>query len=125
MKTILVIDDEPVIRVLLRQLLEKNGFTVIEAGDGLEGIRLFNQKQPDLVITDLIMPNEEGLGVIRALKQARDNVPIIAMSGGGVGSADIYLDLAEKMGAGASFEKPFDPKAVLASVKALLDQPES
>ncbi len=123
MEKILVIDDEPVIRILLRQLFEQAGYEVLDACDGKQGVACFKNQNPDLVITDLIMPEEEGLEAIKQIKQLKPDAKIIAISGGGVGSAQIYLDLAKRMGAQHTFEKPFDAKQVLATVQALLAQP--
>lgn len=120
MEKILVIDDEPVIRILLKQLFEKKGYEVVEASDGKQGLDLFKKQSPDLVITDLIMPEEEGLSVIRKIKQMDGDAKIIAISGGGIGSADIYLDLAKSMGAAHIFKKPFDVQDVLLTVEQML-----
>ena len=120
MKKILVIDDESVIRALLRQLFERNGFLVIDAEDGRQGLDLYREESPDLVVTDLIMPEEEGLTVIKEIKKMTPDAPIIAISGGGIGKADVYLQLAKSMGAGRIFEKPFDAKAVLKAVQEMV-----
>lgn len=122
MEKILVIDDEPVIRIILKQLFEENGYDVCEASDGKQGIALFKKEKPDLVITDLIMPDEEGLEVMKKIKQMLPDAKIIAISGGGIGSAQVYLSLAKKMGASHVFEKPFDAKQMLATVQDMLSK---
>jgi DNA-binding response OmpR family regulator len=120
MEKILVIDDEPVIRILLRQLFEQTGYEVCEACEGKQGLDLFIKESPDLVITDLIMPGEEGLETIKKIKKIKPDAKILAISGGGIGSARVYLSLALKMGAAHVFEKPFDPKEMLTIVQNML-----
>ena len=120
MEKILVIDDEPVIRVLLRQLFEKRSYTVFEASDGAEGLDLYRKENPDVVVTDLIMPEEEGLSVIKKIKKIKPDANIIAISGGGLGSAEVYLKLAKSMGAQYVFQKPFDDKEMLSTVENML-----
>ncbi|MFH2091389.1 MAG: response regulator [Pseudomonadota bacterium] len=120
MEKILVIDDEPAIRILLRQLFEQAGYEVYEASDGKQGIFVYKKENPDLVITDLIMPNEEGLDVIKNIKKIRPGAKIIAISGGGIGSAQLYLTLAKRMGASHVFEKPFAAQEVLTISQSLL-----
>jgi len=96
-------------------------FEVVTAENGKEGLYIYKQEQPDLVITDLIMPDKEGLETIRELKQMNPSAKIIAISGGGISSPTAYLDLAQKMGAAATFEKPLDNEALLSMVKKLID----
>jgi len=83
MARILIIDDESQIRSMLRLMLERVGYEVDEAPDGLEGIRQYREDPADLIITDLIMPNKDGIGMIIDLKKEFPKVKIIAMSGGG------------------------------------------
>ena len=80
---ILVIDDESQIRSLLKNVLEREGYTVSEAADGAEGCLEFKRKHPDLVITDLTMPEMNGMETITALVAEKPDVRIIAISGGG------------------------------------------
>ena len=120
MEKILVIDDEPVIRVLLRQLFEKKSYTVFEACDGKEGLDLYKKETPDVVVTDLIMPEEEGLSVIKKIRKMEPDAKIIAISGGGMGSAEVYLKLAKTMGAQYVFQKPFDAREMLSTVENML-----
>jgi len=120
MKKILIIDDEPDIRKALRSVLESMGHSVFEASDGMEGLEEFNKYQFDLIITDLIMPNKEGLETIIQLKKYSPTMKIIAISGGGRVSPKKYLDMAEKLGADKSFTKPIDYKEFIASVNEML-----
>ncbi len=120
MKQILIIDDESQIRCMLNKMLEKEGFSVITASDGKEGMNLFNKWPADLVITDIIMPDKEGIELIMELRQHSD-VPIIAMSGGGLSSPFEYLELAKLLGANAVFEKPIHRKELLNVVNKALN----
>ena len=81
--TILVIDDDPDIRLTLRVYLEDSGYTVCEAGDGKEGIEIFNNRRPDIVVTDLRMPKMDGFGVITAIKAQHRETPVIVITGTG------------------------------------------
>lgn len=121
MKKILVLDDEKLIRKMLTHLFEKNGYEVIGAGDGNSGMKLFKEHEPDLIITDLIMPEKEGLETIREMRGLRPNVKIIAMSGGGAVDPETYLNLAEKLGANSSCAKPIDTMELLSKVRNLLE----
>ena len=104
---ILVIEDDDLLRTTLRTALSGQGHDVLEAHDGREGIELCAVDPPDLVITDLIMPNQEGLETIVTLQRDYPDVKIVAMSGGGTNPAGAYLKLAQKLGAFAMLAKPF------------------
>ena len=122
MATILVIEDERIVRTVIRRFLEKAGHTVIEAEDGRIGLRLFKEQPVDLVITDIIMPNSEGIETIANLRKERRDLPIIAMSGGGtVGPVD-YLDLARRFGAAGTYEKSADWDGLVEMVNRLLQE---
>lgn len=116
MATVLVIDDEEPIRRLLRLILTRAGHDVMEAGDGNEGLALLRDHNADLVVTDLVMPNKEGIETIMELRRAHPATPIIAISGGGHNQPCTYLDLARKLGASHVFEKPLDRHAFLEAV---------
>ena len=120
MARVLVVDDVSEMRQVLRQALESRGYTVDEAADGREALLRFAQQQPDLVITDLIMPEQEGIETIQALRQECPTIPIIAMSGGGRVQPDSYLSMAEQMGADRTFAKPFHLGEILAAVGELI-----
>jgi DNA-binding response OmpR family regulator len=120
MARILVIDDEPEMRTILRQILEKAGYEVVDASNGREGLRRYSEKPADLVITDLVMPEKEGIETILDLKRKFSGVKIIAVSGGGqVGPRD-YLKLAGELGALKTFAKPFSMGELLKAVQELL-----
>jgi DNA-binding response OmpR family regulator len=123
MARVLVIDDESEMRLMLRTALERNGHTVDEAGDGCEALRHISENQPDLVITDLVMPVKEGIETIRDLRRRCPTIPIIAISGGGRVGPENYLMMAGLMGAARTFEKPFSLKEILTAVEELTAKP--
>jgi DNA-binding NtrC family response regulator len=118
MAEILIIADDQQMRRLMSRILDGAGHNVHEAMNGREGLNLFRKLRPMLVITDLVMPDMEGIETIRELHLEAPTVPIIAVSGG---SGPNYLHAATEFGATASLEKPFTPDALLESVKRLLD----
>ena len=120
MNSILIIDDEAPIRSMLRLILEREGYQVIEAPDGAEGIRHYRQQPTDLIITDLIMPNKDGIGMIIDLKKEYPDINIIAMSGGGLNKPDGYLKGAKQLGAKHTLSKPIDREELLRAVKDTL-----
>jgi DNA-binding response OmpR family regulator len=120
MQRILIIDDEPKIRSMLRLMLEREGYEVIEAPDGIEGISAYRKNPADLIITDLIMPNKDGIGMIIDLKKEFPDVKIIAMSGGGLNKPEGYLKGAKKLGAACTLTKPIDREEMLRAVKNTL-----
>ncbi len=124
MANILVIEDDLDVRRLLRDVLERAGHGVVEAADGAEGIERVRSQPVDLVITDILMPEKEGIETILELKRDWQDVKIIAISGGGRVGPDDYLKSARRVGAQRTFTKPFDPKALLQAVEELLDNPE-
>jgi DNA-binding NtrC family response regulator len=123
MQRILIIDDDHHILLMIKKMLERAGFEVDLASNGLEGLALFQKIQADLVITDIIMPEKEGLETIREMKKIRSDLKIIAMSGGGKISADNYLETAKIFGASIVLEKPFSQKTMILAVSDLLGLP--
>ena len=119
MARILLIEDNDSVRSVLREALELAGHTVIEARNGAEGLDLFPQAGADLVITDLVMPDKDGLDVVTVLREQVPPVNIIAISGAR-DSAEDYLDLAYRMGAVKVLLKPFSIAALIAAVDELL-----
>ena len=113
MSQILIIDDEPQVRSLLKQMLEQEGYSVTVASDGIEGLERFHKRPSDLIITDLVMPEQEGLETIRLIRKDNPDVPIFAISGGGKNSAQSYLDLAKLIGANVILKKPIDQKVLI------------
>ncbi len=121
MARILIVDDENEIRDMLRQMFEREGFEVVEASDGKEALKIFREEQTDLVITDIIMPEQEGLETIIKLKKEFPKVKIIAMSGGGIIEPEPYLNMAEKVGALRTFTKPVKRQEILEIVRDVLN----
>jgi DNA-binding NtrC family response regulator len=121
MAKILIIDDDSQFRKMLRQILEKSGYTVSEADDGSKGINSFREAPTDLVITDIVMPDKEGIETIMEIRRMAPSIKIIAISGGGRIRADSYLDLACKLGATATFSKPVDRKKLLETIYNMLN----
>ena len=122
MARILVIDDEDLARFTLRKFLQSAGHIVLEAKDGKEGLALLNKDPCDLVITDIIMPEKEGLETILELRQANPCLPIIAISGGGWGGYSGYLEAAQSFGANCSLAKPFAQEELLGAVEGCLSK---
>ncbi len=121
MTTILLIDDDPEIRELYRRILERAGYEVSDAPDGASGIRLFREKPADLVLTDIVMPEKEGLETIMELKREFPSVRIIAMSGGGKATTSFTcLRLAKMLGADQALSKPIPRTQLLEAVEATL-----
>ncbi len=121
MKRILIIDDEEPLRRMLRQMLERNGFIVTEASNGAVGLKMHGKEPFDLIITDIFMPEKEGLETIREFRREFPSVKIIAMSGGGKTGELSYLSLATALGASRALAKPFERAQLLAAVTDLLN----
>jgi CheY-like chemotaxis protein len=117
---ILVIDDEEQPRRMLRSVLERAGYEVIEARDGNEGLQRFREAPTDVIITDLLMPEKEGLETIMDARREFPEVKIIAMSGGGRAGNLNFLEIARRLGAQRTLSKPFELQVLLAAVRELL-----
>ena len=122
MPPILLVDDDIHICKLIRNMLEQDGYPTVSASNGSEAMQLFKDHRPDLVITDIVMPDKDGLETIMELKKTNHAVKIIAISGGGKVGPKSYLSLAERLGAAATLEKPIDRDQLLATVNALLSE---
>jgi len=120
-KSILVIDDEELLVKMVKTMLEREGFRVLVAPNGKQGLKLFREESVDLVITDIFMPEKEGLETIRELRRESPGVKIIAMSGG-MARAEGFsaLPLAEKLGANHTLLKPFERTELLSAVSDCL-----
>ncbi len=116
-------DDDRSIRDLIREALERAGHRVIEAANGAAGLRAFEAEPFDLVITDVLMPEREGIETIRAIRLRHAPVRILVISGGGPHRQLDYLHVAEIFGADRSLAKPFRPSELLRAVDALLAAP--
>src|SRR6266540_594484 len=117
--SVLVVDDEPELRDLMTRVLKRGGHRVTCAANGIEASRAVANERFDVVVTDVIMPEKDGIQVINELRRKYPDVRIIAMSGGGHVSRDQYLKIAKGLGAHALLEKPFSNEDLLAAISAL------
>jgi CheY-like chemotaxis protein len=122
MQQILLVDDDDLFRKMLMLKLTKMGYAVMEARDGNEALILHSHLSPDVILTDLIMPNKEGLETIAELRRLYPAARIIAMSGGGRGSATDYLKIALLMGADRVLAKPFSDDELSLALDDLLGE---
>jgi len=120
MAKILVIDDDTLVRAVLTSILEQVGHTVLTAEDGLRGMAMFHEERPDLVITDLVMPEQQGIQTLAKIRGEDPNAKVIVMSGSGrIGDTD-FLAEAQALDANDIVAKPFDPEDLLRSVSRCL-----
>jgi CheY-like chemotaxis protein len=115
MSRVLIIDDETTLRYLLRQALEYGGYEVADASNGREGLQLCRSVRPDLIITDLAMPELDGFALIDHLRRELPATAIIAMSG----SDPLTLEQAQQLGVSCAIQKPFDLWALIETVDEL------
>jgi len=120
MALILLIDDHAAMRQTLRRILLAEGHDVLEAANGRAGIILFERHSPVLVITDILMPDQDGIETILDMRRRGAEAKIIAISGGEAVRQDLYLGAARKLGADAVMRKPFRADEILALVDRLL-----
>jgi DNA-binding response OmpR family regulator len=122
MAKILVVDDNELVRATTRTILQGAGHEVDAAGEGDAALRYVASTPPDLVLTDIVMPNKEGIGLILELRRTGYKGAIIAMSGGGkIGPSDL-LTMARKLGADDCMPKPFHRADLIAKVAACLER---
>lgn len=107
MPLVLVIDDDPQMRATMRRMLTSSGHTVIEACDGHEGLAAFRARAPDVVVTDIVMPEQEGFQTIIELRRATRRAKILAVSGSWVAGEIDFLAMAKRLGADLVMQKPF------------------
>ncbi len=119
-RSILVVEDEDGMRAVVRAALEYAGFRVTTATNGVEATRLLEDEQFGLVLTDVLMPDKDGIEVISDLRREYPDLPVIAMSGGGRLPRDGYLTIARHLGAHAILQKPFTADELVATVERLL-----
>ena len=122
MARILVIDDDEQVLEMLYESLTREGYDVLRASNGEQGLRLYREEPVDLIITDLIMPEKEGIETIIELRQDFPDVKIIAISGGGrIGTKD-YLNMAKIFGVQRTFTKPVAREQLLDAIRGLINE---
>ena len=120
MSTILVIEDDMEVRVLIQSLLERQGHEVFLAEDGIQAMEAFASSTPDVVITDLLMPRQDGIETIKEIRDIDAEMKILAISGGGTGSLETLLKQAKSAGATETLKKPFIPSDLFSFVNRFI-----
>jgi CheY-like chemotaxis protein len=120
MALVLVIEDDALMRRMVQRVLVSDGHTVIEAENGGIGLDLLRTHDAELVITDILMPETEGLETIRGIRKSNQKIKILAISGGGAGADAPVLTWARRLGADAMLPKPFRATELLEAVHKLL-----
>jgi CheY-like chemotaxis protein len=121
MSLILVVEDTDILRKAIGDILEQAGHEVVLAESGKKAVQLCQEKTFDLIITDLSMPDMDGLELIRTLRVTHEDLPMVAISGTFTGQ---FLKIATALGAVGTLEKPFKPRALLAMVDKILGKQE-
>jgi DNA-binding response OmpR family regulator len=117
---ILVIDDDAAVRKFIATALKRENHTVLEAENGKEGLRMLeSERDINVLITDLIMPEKEGIETIMEIRKQNNSIKIMAISGGGKVGPESYLVLADALGADATLKKPFSSQELLMSLKLM------
>ena len=120
MQRILLVDDDDLSRGAVQKMLERSGYGVYSTASGTEALNHYRAERADLVITDLIMPDLDGLEVIQELRKIEPKVRILAISGGGRVDAEEYLSVARKFGAVQVLTKPFSGQELRDAVTAAI-----
>ncbi len=121
MAGILIVEDDNDLREMLKVTLLRRKYTVFEASNGKEAIMKFKPSMVDLVITDIIMPDEDGLKVIMRFRELKPSIKIIAISGGGKAGPGNYLNMARALGADEIFPKPFSINALNQKIDEMIE----
>ena len=116
MSAVLVIDDNVELRDVLALALRQHGHVVQTAGDGCEGLKLLERQSFDILVTDLVMPDKDGLEVLQFARKRHPHMRIVVMSGDSPRHAALYLNIATKLGAHQTLQKPFRISALLAAI---------
>jgi CheY-like chemotaxis protein len=118
---ILIIDDDALFRGVISRALKAQGHQTVIALDGVDALKTIRHETFDLIITDLFMPNKEGLEVIQEIRALLPVIPILAVSSDGLAGYTSFLKVALAFGANAALRKPFSPEQLLESIKGLQD----
>ena len=121
-RKVLIIEDEPELLALMADSFRRADLEVYTARNGEVGLELFRTVQPDLVITDIVMPAKEGVSLIMDIKKTGSDVPVIAISGGGTRSCKDYLRWAKELGAALVLQKPFRMSILLMMARFLMEK---
>jgi CheY-like chemotaxis protein len=122
MPSILIVDDDETVRDLIVIALKRLGYTVLEAANGMEAMAKFRQYRPDMIITDMVMPDRDGIETIMDLRREGSKIPIIAISGNSTRTA-LYLNMAQQLGALQVLSKPFTLEQLRHVVTSVLAAP--
>jgi len=122
MAKILIVEDDELVRQTMRHLLEGAGHIVEEACDGSSGLDAAIRVQPDLVLTDILMPSQDGIELILQLRRQQPEMRIVAISGGGKFGSSMFLDVARALGADDYLSKPFGKRDLLDKVQSALGE---
>ena len=125
MYTILLVDDDQLFGEMLKKTLHHAGYEVLRAYNGVQALRIYTPESVDLVLTDLVMPEKEGIELILELRRLHPEVKIIAMSGGGQNGKYDYLPMAQRLGAVHTLAKPFSLHELLAALASAFDSTEN
>ncbi len=115
---LLIVEDESMVRDVLRERFLRDGFGIVEAEDGKSGLRLLQDQQVDLVITDIVMPETDGIELLVAIREHWPKMPVIVLS---APTNQLYLEVARRLGADEVLEKPLNLERLAAQVRRLLD----
>ena len=116
---ILVVDDNKKFLSMLDEFLSENNYVVEISDNGNEALKKFADYVPDIVVTDIVMPDIDGIELLLQLRKINSDVKVIVMSGGNRGHADAYLHMADKLGADAVLSKPFELRELLLEIEKL------
>ena len=117
---ILLVDDNPAFLEMLKESLVEHGYDVNFTDDGKKATSLFSEFNPDIVLTDIVMPGFDGIELLLNLRKINSNIKVMAMSGGNRGNAETYLHMAEKLGADKIITKPFEISELLKQIDKLV-----
>ena len=118
---VLLIDDDPDLLPMMTAAFKAYGFDTVSARDGREGMKLFQTEQPDLVVTDIVMPEQEGIATIIQIKRETGPTKVIAISGGGRSGKGDFLVWAKELGADEVLRKPFRMSELVATARRLIE----
>lgn len=124
MAKILLIDDDAAFRMLVSLWLSRAGHDVVVASNGRQGVQIAGEQPFDIIVTDIVMPDQEGIETIMMLRRGGMNMPILAMSGGGTLDNTFYLRSAQALGANDTIAKPFTSTDLIGKISHLLSNPD-